>query len=375
MSGISVIQNSVSTSGTLPILANVLFVAEDKAVELIATDLECFAKVRLEAEVEEAGRITAPARTLGDIVRSLPEDDISIATSGTRMKLTCNKNVFQLSTMPADDFPEWPEGEAKTTLTLQQSDLARLLRNTLFAMPTRDPRKVLMGTLFELKSNRLTCVATDGRKLGKAMTEPSEIRGAEEFSAIIPGRVLTEIEKTLGEEGEIELALSDQRAVFTIDSLKLTYLTSLIEGKFPQYEAVIPESFTRTIELPKSVLNEAIGRASILAERKHHSIILEFGENAIGVRAQSFEDGSYEGQIAIDYDGEPFKIAFNHKYLQDVFRVAPESTIRMKLKDATSPVVFECENDLDSLYLVMPVRIHDLEMAEAEPAGAGATET
>lgn len=371
-SGLSVTQSAVSSSSTLPILANVLLEADSSGVNLIATDLECFAKVHLEARVEESGRVTAPAKTIADIVRSLPDDDVALTTSGARMTLTCNRNVFHLSTMSPDDFPEWPHVEPQTRITLKQSDLKRLLKNTLFAQPQRDPRKVLMGTLFELKAGRLTCVATDGRKLGKSAVEPIEVRGKEEINAIIPGRVLAEIDRALGSEGEVEIGLSDQRAVVTLPNSNLTYLTSLIEGKFPQYSAVIPETFKKTIELPKQQLAEAIGRAAILAERKHHSIILSFGSNSINVKAQSFEDGSYEGEVGIDYDGEPFKIAFNFHYLHDVLRIAPDATIRMKVKESTAPVVFECESDPDSLYLVMPVRIHDLEGDEAEPAGVGA---
>jgi DNA polymerase-3 subunit beta len=373
-SGITVTQSTVSSSSTLPILANVLFESDSKGVNLIATDLECFSKVRLDARVEEAGRVTAPAKTLSDIVRSLPDDDIALATTGSRMTLTCNRNVFHLSTMSADDFPEWPSFEPQTRITIRQADLRRLLRNTLFAQPQRDPRKVLMGTLFELKAGKLTCVSTDGRKLGKAATEPSEVRGKEEFNAIIPGRVLAEIDRVLGEEGEVEIGLSDQRAVITLGNLNLTYLTTLIDGKFPNYSAVIPESFKRTLELPKQQLSEAINRAAILAERKHHSIVLSFGNNSIGVKAQSFEDGSYEGEVAIDYDGEPFKIAFNYHYLHDVLRIAPDAKIKMKVKESIAPVVFECDSDPESLYLVMPVRIHDLEGEEAEPAGVGAEE-
>lgn len=372
MSGIGLIQNIVSTSSTLPILSNLLFEADSSGVNLISTDLEGFAKVRLEANVAEAGRVTAPAKMLADIVRSLPDDEVALTTSGTRMTLTCNRNVFHLSTMTADDFPEWPKSEAGVTITIGQSDLRRLLRNTLFAMPGRDPRKVLMGALVEVSADRLTIVATDGRKLGKASAEPIEFKGEGERSVIIPGRVLTEIEKSLGDEGEVKLEISDQRAVFTLDNLKLTYLTSLIEGKFPQYQSVIPETFTRELQLPTALVDDAITRAAILAERKHHSIILSFGNGMIGIRAQSFEDGSYEGEVGIDYDGEPFKLAFNYNYLHDVFRVAPDATITMMVKESTAPVVFVCASDANSLYLVMPVRMHDLEGEEAEPAGVGA---
>lgn len=371
LSGLSLTQNLVGASGALPILSNVLFDVTPEGTHIIGTDLECFAKIRIDADVEEAGRVTAPARTLADIVRLLPEGNVAMVTSGTRMTITCGRNEYHLSTMNAQDFPDWPSMEANSTVTLGQSELGGLLRNTLFAIPSRDPRKVLMGALFELKQGRLTCVATDGRKLGKSVVDAGKIDGKKEFQAIVPGRVLHEIERALGEEGDIKVAVSDQRAVFEVENLNLTYLTSLIEGKFPSYESVIPETFKRTISLPKDVVDDAIGRAAILAERKHHSIILSFEDKGLSIRSQSFEDGSYEGSVDIDFEGDPFKIAFNYNYLRDVFKVAPDPTIKMKVKDASAPVVFECESDADTLYLVMPVRIHEL---EAEPQESRARE-
>jgi len=359
MSGIALTQNLVSATGTLPILSNLLIEADSKDVNLVTTDLEAFAKVSLQAKIEESGRITAPAKTLGDIVRRLPDDDISITTSGTRLTLTCNRNVYHLATMSADDYPEWPKSESVTRITLRQADLKRLLRSTTFAIPLRDPRKVLMGALFVLNAEGLICVATDGRKLGKSMAEPVEIRGKAECSAIIPGRILTELDKALGEEGEIELALTERQALFSLPNL--TYLTSLIEGSFPKYDSVIPESFKKIIELPKATLDETIGRASILAERKFNSIVLGFSQNNLDIHAQSFEDGSYDGQVQVNYEGEPFKIAFSHQYLHEVFKVMPDAVVRMKVKDNTAPVVFEADSDPTSLFLVMPVRMHDLD--------------
>lgn len=368
LNGLSLVQNLVGTSGALPILSNVLFVVDKDEARLVATDLECFVEVKIEGTVEEGGRVTAPARTLLDIVRLLPEDNIAIVTSGTRMTLTCNRNVYHLSTMNADDYPEWPGLEPALSFSLQQADLKRALKNTLFAIPSRDPRKVLMGCLFEYDGSRLTCVATDGRKLGKSVIDTTSPKGKKEFSGIIPGRVLSEIDRSLGDEGEIRLELTDQRAVVKVPNLNLTFLSSLIEGKYPAYESVIPETFKKEIQLPKAIIDEAIGRAAILAERKHHSIVMSFGDNAIQIRSQSFEDGSYEGQVEVDYSDEAFKIAFNYHYLHDVFRVAPDKSLKMKVKDSSSPVVFECESDADSLYLVMPVRIHELESESEEEA-------
>lgn len=368
LNGLSQVQNLVGTSGALPILSNVLFSVEKDEARLVATDLECFVEAKIEGTIEEGGRVTAPAKTLLEIVRLLPEDNIAVVTSGTRMTLTCNRNVYHLSTMNADDFPEWPGIEPALSFTVKQADLSRSLKNTLFAIPSRDPRKVLMGCLFEHANGKLTSVATDGRKLGKCVIETTGVKGKKDFQGIIPGRMLSEIERSLSEEGEIRIELADQRAVFRVPNLNLTYLTSLIEGKYPAYDSVIPETFKRDIELPKAIVDEAIGRAAILAERKHHSIVMSFGDNAIQIKSQSFEDGSYEGQVEVDYTDEAFKIAFNYHYLHDVFRVAPDKMITMKVKDSSSPVVFQCASDSESLYLVMPVRIHELESESEDPS-------
>jgi DNA polymerase-3 subunit beta len=268
--------------------------------------------------------------------------------------------------MPADDFPDWPKLEAETTLTLRQADLKRILHNTMFAIPARDPRKVLMGVLFDVHEGRLTCVATDGRKLGKTVVEPVEVRGKRRGQAIIPEAILREIDHAIGEEGEIELAIGERQVMFRLSNL--SYVSNRIEGTYPKYESVIPQSFTRTIKIAKTLLADAIARAAILAERKHHSIVLKFGAGQIDIVAQSFETGSYEGVIETDYDGEPFKIAFNHHYLQEIFKVIPDEVIDMKLKESNAPVVFEVESDPDTLYLVMPVRMTDLDAEEPATA-------
>ena len=361
-SGIALIHNVVSSTTSMPILANILIEASGEEASISGTDLESFGRVRLKARIEEVGRVTAPARLLADIVRLLPEGEVTLETSGSRMTVLCNRNTYQLSTMPADDFPDWPRLQAETTLTLRQVDLKRILHNTMFAIPTRDPRKVLMGVLFDVADGRLTCVATDGRKLGKTSIEPLEIIGQPAVQAIIPERILKEIDHAIGEEGEIQVVIGERQVMFTLSNL--CYVANRIEGSYPKYDAVIPQSFKRTIKIQKNNLADAIGRAAILAERKHHSIILKFVPHQIEINAQSFEDGSYEGVVETDYEGEQFRLAFNYQYLQEIFKVTPDAIVDMKLKEANAPVVFECESDPDSLFLVMPVRMADVEAEE-----------
>ncbi|MCL5269015.1 MAG: DNA polymerase III subunit beta [bacterium] len=367
-SGIALIHNVVNTTTTMPILANILIEATSEETTISGTDLESFGRVKLNARVEEAGRVTAPARLFTDIVRLLPDGDVTLETSGSRMSIQCIGNVYHLATMPADDYPDWPLVQPEITLTLRQADLKRVLHNTMFAIPTRDPRKVLMGVLFDVAEGRLICVATDGRKLGKTVVEPVEIIGKDQVQAIVPERILAEIDHAIGEEGEIQIAISERQVMFQLSNL--CYISNRIEGTYPRYEAVIPQSFKRTIKIQKTTLSDAISRAAILAERKHHSIVLAFSPGQIEISAQSSEDGSYEGKVEVEYDGEPFRIAFNHQYLQEIFKVTPDAVVSMKLRENTAPVVFECEGAPDSLFLVMPVRMSDL-----EPETAAASES
>lgn len=367
-SGISLIHNVVSSTTSMPILANVLIEAREEEAFVSGTDMESFGRVRLKARVEEAGRVAAPAKLLTDIVRLLPDSEVTLETNGARMVITCNRNTYQLSTMSADDFPEWPRLTPLTTLTLRQADLRRVLHNTMFAIPSRDPRKVLMGVLFDIADGKLTCVATDGRKLGKTVIEPVEIIGQPQLHAIIPERILKEIDHAIGEEGEIQLAIADRQVMFTLSNL--CYVANKIEGTYPKYESVIPASFKRTIKVQKNSLADAIDRAALLAERKHHSIVLKFVTGQIEINAQSFEDGSYEGIVETDYSGEPFKIAFNHQYLQEIFKVTPDPVVDMKIKESNAPVVFECPSEAEAIFLVMPVRLADAEGESGEPVTA-----
>jgi DNA polymerase-3 subunit beta len=369
-SGLSLIQNIVSSTTTMPIISNILIEAEGESATITGTDLESFGRVTLQARVEESGRATVSARLLGDIVKLLPEGEVMLETTGGRLAIQCGRNNYQLATMPADDYPKWPDLKAETTIRIKQQDLKRAMHNTMFAIPVRDPRKVLMGMLVEITEEHITCVATDGRKLGKCIISPLGVEGETRNSAIIPQRILQEIDRAIGEEGEIEITLTERQILFNLSNL--SYISNCVEGNYPKYESVIPESFVRSIKINKTVLADAISRAAVLAERKYHSIILQFADDQIEITSKSFEDGSYEGSIEAEYKDEPFRIAFNHHYLQEILKVTPDTELEMKVKDNSAPVVFETANDPDSLFLIMPVRMAELN--SQEPAATHSAE-
>lgn len=355
--GIALIHNATSSTATMPILGNLLIEAEGEDVFIRGTDLEFFGQIHLKAQVEQPGRITAPAKVLADIVKVLPAGEVTFVTEETRLIVESGRNTYQLSTMPSEDFPNWPRIEVNTTLVLNQADLKRALRNTMFAIPARDPRKILMGVLFDITDGKLICVATDGRRLGKTIIEPVEIKGIEKIQTVIPERILKEVDHALGDMDEVIVEISDRSLVFKIG--KLTYLGNRIEGAYPKYDAVIPNDFHWEIPLQKNVIVDAIGRAAVLAERKYNSIVLDFKAQQIEVFSQSSEDGSYQGMIETDFEVEPIRIAFNYQYLQDILKIIPDSDLTMKIKENTAPVIFICESIPNSLFLAMPVKLAD----------------
>ncbi len=365
VSGLSLVQNVVNTGSTMPILTNVLIEATAEETTISGTDLESFGRVWLKAQVEEAGRATVSARLLGEIVRLLPAGEVTLETNGNLLTITGGRNHYQLATMNTEDFPDWPRFTPDSTVSLRQIDLKRALHNTTFAIPTKDPRKVLMGVLFDLAGGRLTCVATDGRKLGKCVIDPISVEGRSEIQTIIPERILAEVDKAIGEEGGVELAINERQIRFSLANL--CYISNRIEGTYPKYESVIPQTFKRVIRIQKTALADAINRAAVMAERRHHSISLKFLRGQIEIQAQSAEEGTYEGVVETDYTDEPFRLAFNHQYLQEIFKVTPDPQVDLKIKEINTAVVFECESDPNSLFLVMPVRI-----AETEPSSSAA---
>ncbi|MFW6304062.1 MAG: DNA polymerase III subunit beta [Candidatus Sumerlaeota bacterium] len=352
-------QTMANTSSSLPILGNILISADDGGnVTLEASDMESCVRCTIQAEVQQAGSITVPAKTFHSIVRELPSGNVSLDFSSQLAEIVAGGNQYQLTTQSPEDFPTWPDLSAVTTLTLEQKTLKRILSHVLYALPQRDPRKVLLGALFDVKDNQLTCVTTDGKKLGLSKCDLGEIEGAQPSSAIIPGKLLNEILRNLKDEGTVRVLIGERQVGFELDNL--VYLGNRIDGIFPNYEMVIPADFTREIRLNRERFLNEVRRAAIISEEHNNSIIMRFEPGKINFSSRTYEVGSFQGTIDIDYDGEAFDIAFNHIYLTESFRVIESEEVIMKIKQNTAPVVFVMPDDDSSLFLVMPIKLTDI---------------
>lgn len=344
---------------SLPILGNILISADaDGAVTFEASDMEACVRCKAEGEVLELGAITVPAKMFHSIVKQLPSGRVELEFANSLASIKCGGDQYQLTTQSAEDFPSWPDLQAGTTLCIEQKTLKKILGNVLYALPLRDPRKVLLGALFDIKNNELVCVTTDGKKLGLSRCDLPEVEGVQPASAIIPHKILTEVHHSLKDEGTVRLLIGERQVAFDLGNL--LYLSNRIDGIFPNYEMVIPKEFSKRIPLNRSRFIEVVQRAALLSEERNNSVIMRFEKGRIRISSRTYEMGSYQGVLEVEYDGEPFDIAFNHVYLNDTLRVIANETIVMKIMQNTAPVVFVETNDDKSLFLVMPIKLTDI---------------
>ena len=342
---------------TLPVLANLLVVAEDGKLSLTGTDLE----VELVCEdtgvsVEQPGATTIPARKLADIWRSLPDGaDVSVQVDGDRAIVRSGRSRFTLSTLPAADFPKVEGGSGDLTLEIGQADLRRLLDQVSFSMAQQDVRYFLNGMLLEVSREHVRSVATDGHRL--AMCTLSG-RGAQtdRVQAIVPRKGVLELGRLLDDgEQAVTLQVGANHLMVSLGAYRLT--TKLVDGKFPDYEKVIPRRADRSVTGDRESLKQGFNRASILSNEKYRGVRLILENGQLTVQANNPEQEEAEEQVPVAYDGEKLEIGFNVSYLQDVLNVLEADEITLSVADANSSALIEGVGDDDALYVVMPMRL------------------
>lgn len=356
----AVVQSIANPQSTLPILSNVLLTTDhDNLVSLSATDYETRVKINIPAEVDKKGTTTVPAKTFYDLIKELPEDgEVLIETKDKSANLRCRDIRCELATMPARDFPKWPDMDPKVSFDLAQKELKTLLEKVLFAVPVRDPRKVLLGSLFEFKKGRLNAVATDGKILAFYQL-PVPIDGAPgEQTLVIPHKILDELGKTLGTEGTVNVAFDDRQIAFHVNNM--LFVSNQIEGKYPNYEAVIPKEFAREMRFQKPPMLSAIRRASILTDIKNNAFTMAFSDDKVLVEAESYDKGRIHEEIPAVVEGDDFKIVFNYRFVNEVLKAIDKEEVVLKINQPTTPAVFLGDETENNFYLVMPIKLTEL---------------
>ncbi len=350
---------------TLPVLSNVLLVVEGQQLSLTGTDLEVelVGRVTLE-DAAEPGEITVPARKLMDICKSLPSDVlIDIRVDEQKLLVKAGRSRFTLSTLPANDFPTVEEGPGSLTFSLAQSKLRRLIDRTSFAMAQQDVRYYLNGMLLEVGGGTLRAVATDGHRLAMCSLSNAQMPEAQDrHQVIVPRKGILELARLLTEQdGEVCIVLGQHHIRATTG--EFTFTSKLVDGKFPDYERVLPKGGDKLVVGDRQVLREAFSRTAILSNEKYRGIRLQLSNGLLKIQANNPEQEEAEEEVQVDYNGGSLEIGFNVSYLLDVLGVMGTEQVRLILSDSNSSALLqEADND-DSAYVVMPMRLYAYSMS------------
>ena len=357
---LNLVAGVVERRQTLPILSNVLLALEDKTLSLTGTDLEVelIGRVELEAAGVD-GEVTVPARKLVDICKSLPEGStIEFSLEAGKATVKAGRSRFTLSTLPAADFPAVEGGAGSVALSLDQSLVKQLIDSTAFAMAQQDVRYYLNGLYLEIMGGRLRVVATDGHRLALA-TGPALVEAAD-TGVIIPRKGVLELSRLLDGSVPLQLAIGTNHIRATNE--QFTFTSKLVDGKFPDYERVIPKNADKSVIGERGELKQAFTRTAILSNEKYRGVRLKLSDNNLDITANNPEQEQAEEVVGVQYTGAELEIGFNVSYLLDVLSVLEQPQVRLSLSDEASSALLEnaeapSEGEPERLYVVMPMRL------------------
>jgi DNA polymerase-3 subunit beta len=362
--GLSRLQAVVEKRHSMPILANVLLDAshqEDQGrLELVATDLEVGVRDVHDAEVEDSGSITVSARRLFDVVRELPDQRVQlVAEPDAFLQIHSGRIHFSLAGTTAEEYPNLPDFSPGRLVSLQASILSTMIERTMYAASVDETRYNLNGVYFEILSEnqKIRMVATDGHRL--ALVDRgigSEVEGLTS-DVIIPRKGLAELKRLVDEEDADQVEIGFEGNSGLVRKNSVTLVMRLIEGKFPNYQQVIPNNTEHHLTLPSEPLIRAVRRVALLSIERSHAVKLELTGGVLRLSSSNPDFGRAQEELDVDYTGDDLTIGFNAKYLQESLTAFGAKEIELSLHDASSPVIVRPTDDPDSLAVVMPMRL------------------
>lgn len=340
---------------TLPILGNVLLRADEDSLTLVATDLELQLTSRVPVTVVQPGSITVPARKLYDICRGLPEGAaVALQVDDARAVMSSAGSRFILSTLPAEEFPALETESEHQTVRLPQRDLLRLIDKTHFAMAAQDVRYYLNGLCLHLSDSRLKAVATDGHRL--ALSECDLPERFEDRQVLVPRKGIQELQRLL-DDSESEVALMLSASQLALELGNTAFVCKLIDGRFPEYQRVIPDSDGMHLRADRERVRQALARAAILANEKFRGVRLQISENELRLQTHNPEHEEAEEVVEVSYEGTPLEIGFNVTYLLDALGAMDGESFCLTLKASDASGLLTEPEDADTRYVVMPMRL------------------
>ena len=359
------IQNIIEKKNTMPILSHFLLSAGKKGSYIIATDIETALKEPLEANIEKEGKLCIPARKLFEIVREV-DGDISFESLDEQwLKVKAGASDFKIACLPHTDFPAWPSalgsGEVEE-VTIDGSMLLEMIEKTIYSAGESDTRYTLNGLLFHAKpENRsFTVVGTDGHRLALIMRQmESEVK--EDKKLIVPRKAVSELRRFLGvsdeekEKQKVRISIGDKHLLFSVE--KIEFLTRLIDGTYPNYENVIPQSNEKKMSIGKDIFIKVLRRASIMSRERASAVRFDLEEEKLTVSSSSPDLGEAKEEVGVDYKGEKVSLGFNARYMLDVLGAMTSDKVVLELQDPLSPVLVKEYGSDEYKCVIMPMRI------------------
>jgi DNA polymerase-3 subunit beta len=350
---LGVVSRAVSTRTSVQILSGILLESAGGELRLAATDMELSLRATVPAQIEGDGAIVLPGKTLVDIARLLPADEVTIEHRPTEsvVHIGSGSASYTLHTYNPEDFPRLPDVSAVQTFPVERESLLETIQRVARAASRDESRPVLTGILVQFAGTTLTMAATDSYRLAVKETELST--SAPELEAIVPGRALQELARVASSGDTVDVAVVENQVVFGSDGIWLT--TRRIDGQFPNYRQLLPEQFEHVLTLPRSEVLEVVRRAAVMIQRAT-PLQLRFAEGELTVIARTHEVGESKESMPAAYTGDPLEIGFNADFLRDGLESVDGDDVRFKLISPLRPAVLQGEGD-EFTYLVMPIRL------------------
>jgi DNA polymerase-3 subunit beta len=363
--GLQQVLNVVGSRATMPILSNVLIEAEEGHISLTTTNLDLGIRCRIKADVSEPGGITLPVRKLATIIRELPQNEVFIETGeNNQAKITSGGSLFKIMGISTEEFPPLPSFENRNVFELSQVEIVNMLKSVSYGQSNDENRYILNGVYFNFADEKLTLVATDGRRLALTALD-TEISEDNAGSLILPAKTVAELERLMGKGEKVKIAFNDRQAAFEIgiddagdtglvDHLYL--VSKIVEGNYPNYRQVIPKETEHRVKIERELMLECVHRAALVTSDKSNSVKLKVSKNLLEISGSSSEYGESHESMAIAYDGPEVQVAFNPQFLMEPLKALTKDEVFFEFKDELSPGLFKTLDNF--ICVIMPLRLN-----------------
>lgn len=360
---INQVQRATATRIIQPILAHLLIEANpDNTIKLTATDLDLAIEAVVEAQVAEPGKTTISAKKLLEMVGKMPDGPVLLeADTNTGLsRLQSNNSVFDVRTLPAEEFPSLQKLPTTNAVQLPLGELRKAIQHTVFAAAGQETNNVLSGVYFKLNSTQLEMAATDGSRLARTIeTLETPLTIENEVTAIIPARAFQEFLKvTQSDSAESQVAVILQDGQMAFQTERLYMQSRLLDGQYPKYEQLIPSDYTEVVYADREALIKSLERTAVMANERTNIVKMHFNKGELSLAAQTPDLGDSRDAMKVKYDGDQLDIAFNYKFVLDAIRVIDTPEVKLEVKSGLSPTLFKSAKEQDNyLCLVMPVQV------------------